>query len=329
MGEIIRALITVALGVAFFAGVLCALYFVTTKLPQAVRERSQVMLFVGPALLLLLIGLVIPAVRTTLASFRDDTGAENWIWFGNFVDIFTEKNSRDTLTNTFLWVIVGTTLSTVFGLYIARLVDRMRGERTAKALIFLPTTIALAGAGIIWKFVYAGPPTKVGLLNAITGAIPGWPEQWGGDGQKLWLVDPWPLNTLLLIVILIWVQTGFATVVFSAAIKGVPDSLLEAARVDGATEREVFFKVVLPSIKATIITVVTTTVIAALKVFDIVKAATGGNFRTSTIANDVYDNYFIQGRDNYGSALAVILFVLVIPVVIVNQRSQRQAREMS
>lgn len=328
MSDILSTLFTVAVGVAFFAAVLLFLYWGTTRLPQVMRERSQVLLFVGPALILLIVGLVIPAIRTIYAGFFDDTQSESFIWFDNFQRIFTADAARDTLINTFMWVIVGTTFSTVIGLLIARLVDGMRGEAVAKAAIFLPTAIALAGAGIIWKFVYAGPPTNVGLLNAITEKIPFIPDRWGGDGQKLWLVQDWPLNTLLLIVILVWVQTGFATVVFSAAIKGVPDSLLEAARVDGATEREVFFKVVIPSIRATIITVITTTVIAGLKVFDIVKAATGGNFRTSTIANDVYDFYFIQNRENYGSALAVVLFILVIPVVVVNQRSQRRAKEI-
>lgn len=322
MGDIFHTLRVVVVGLAVFGLVLGLLYAGTTKLPQHIRERSQILLFVGPAVLLLVIGLVYPAIRTTYSAFFNDNRAEDFAWFANFKEIFTQKNSQDTLINTLLWVLAGTALSTFFGLTIARLADRMRGEALAKALIFLPTAISLAGAGIIWKFVYAGAPTKVGLLNAIA-------KQFGGDGLRLWLVKPWPLNTFLLIVVLVWVQTGFATVVFSAAIKGVPDSLLEAARVDGATEREVFFKVVIPSIRATIVTVVTTTVIAALKVFDIVKAMTGGNFRTSTIANDVYASYFIQGREHYGSALAVVLFVLVIPVVIVNQRNQARAREMA
>lgn len=322
MGDIFRTLRVVVIGLAVFGIVLTALYAGTTKLPQKLRERSQIMLFVGPAVVLLFLGLVYPAARTTYSAFFADTTAEEFVWFDQFKAVFTGNNSQDTLINTFTWVIVGTAFSTFFGLAIARLADRMRGEAFAKAMIFLPTAISLAGAGVIWKFVYAGPPTKVGLLNAIA-------KNFGGEGDRLWLVKPWPLNTLLLIVVLVWVQTGFATVVFSAAIKGVPDSLLEAARVDGASEREVFFKVVIPSIRATIVTVVTTTVIAALKVFDIVKAMTGGNFRTSTIANDVYNSYFIQDREHYGSALAVVLFILVIPVVIVNQRNQARAREIA
>ena len=339
MGDIVGAIVFVVLGLAVFIGVLVMLYALTNVLPKSVgrrgvkvQEGGRIALFVGPALFLLGVGLVIPAIRTFYASFVGDRQDQSdpWVWFENYEEIFTSSNSQSSLINTLLWVIVGTTASTVLGLAIARFADRMRGEAIAKAAIFLPTAISLAGAGIIWKFVYAGPPTKVGLLNAVTNAIPGLPDNWGGNGDTLWLVqdDPWKRNTFLLIIILVWVQTGFATVVFSAAIKGVPDSLIEAAKVDGATDRQAFFKVTIPYIRATIVTVVTTAVIAALKVFDIVKASTGGNFNTSTIANDVYNSYFIQNREGYGSALAVLLFLLVVPVVIVNQRSQRRAREM-
>jgi alpha-glucoside transport system permease protein len=172
----------------------------------------------------------------------------------------------------------------------------------------------------------------VGLLNAVHKLL-------GGDGKKNWLVDrnfgPFTppatvpgFNTFLLIVIFIWASTGFATVVFSAAMKGVPESLVEAARVDGATKRQAFYKVTLPYIRATIITVATTTTIAGLKAFDIVAATTGGNFGTSTIANEFYRVYFVQARDGIGSALAVLIFILVVPVVVINRRAQARAEEM-
>jgi alpha-glucoside transport system permease protein len=324
VGQIFNALKVVVLGIGVFALVLGGIYAITTKLPARWREAGQRSLFLGPALILLTVGLIVPAVRTAYNAFFDDTPRHEFVAFGNFVDIFQSHDELTAIRNTILWVVFGTVFSTVFGLMIAKLADRMRGEALAKALIFLPTAIALVGAGLIWKFVYAPSNQKYGLLNALIRLFH-LPRSWGGDG--LWLLNP-PLNTFLLIVILVWVQTGFATVVFSAAIKGVPDSMLEAARVDGANEREVFFKVIVPSIRPTIITVITTTVIAALKVFDIVKSSTGGNFDTSTIANNVYDHYFISGSPNLGSALAVILFVLVIPVVIVNQRNQSRTREL-
>jgi alpha-glucoside transport system permease protein len=161
----------------------------------------------------------------------------------------------------------------------------------------------------------------------------------GGDGERLWLlerglggVEPPKMapgfNTFLLIVIFIWASAGFATVVLSAAMKGVPDALIEAARVDGATKRQAFYKVTLPYIRATIVTVATTTTIGGLKAFDIVAATTGGNFDTSTIANQFYAVYFVQGRSGLGSALAVLIFILVIPVVVINRRAQARAEEM-
>lgn len=326
MGNVINALFVVTVGLAVTCLVLGGLYALTTLLPRTWREWAQRSLFLGPALVLLAVGLVIPVIKTTINAFFDDTPAQKFIGFDNFTEIFRSTDERTAITNTVLWVIVGTAFSTVIGLVIARLADRMKGEAVAKALIFLPSAIALVGAGLIWKFVYTGGDPNLGLLNQVVAWLH-LPKSWGEGG--LWLIDDsFSLNTFLLIVILVWVQTGFATVVFSAAIKGVPDSMLEAARIDGATERQVFFKVVIPSIRPTIITVMTTTVIAALKVFDIVKASTGGNFNTSTIANNVYDHFFINGRENFGSALAVILFIMVIPVVIVNQRNQKRVREM-
>ena len=234
----------------------------------------------------------------------------------------------------------GTLFVVIVGLAIARFADGMRGEKVAKSLIFIPAAISLAGAGIIWKFVYAGPPFEVGLANEVASAIPGLPASLGGDGDKIWLVDrniggldppataP-GMNTFLLVVIFIWAAAGLATVFFSAAIKGVPDALIDAARVDGATKRQVFYKVTLPYISATVVAVATITAIGALKVFDIVAATTGGNFGTSTIANEFYRVYFVQGRNGFGSAFAVLLFVLVIPVVVINRRAQRRAEELS
>ena len=234
----------------------------------------------------------------------------------------------------------GTLFVVIVGLAIARFADGMRGERVAKSLIFIPAAISLAGAGIIWKFVYAGPPFEVGLANQVAKAIPGLPASLGGEGDKIWLVDrdiggftppataP-GLNTFLLIVIFIWAAAGLATVFFSAAIKGVPDALIDAARVDGATKRQVFYKVTLPYISATVVAVATITAIGALKVFDIVAATTGGNFGTSTIANEFYRVYFVQGRNGFGSAFAVLLFLLLIPVVVMNRRAQKRAEELS
>lgn len=320
MGDLLGAFAVVIIGVAIFLAVLLGLYAVSHWLPQGFAERWRVMVFVGPALLLLLIGLVVPAIRTTYLSLFNDAAQPEFVGLDNYKEIFTNPANRRPLINTGLWVVFGTALSTIVGLLVARLADRMRGEALAKALIFLPTAISFVGAGIVWKFVYAGPPVNVGLLNAIS--------RWlGGEGNRLWLIDN-PLNTFLLIFVMVWIQAGFATVVFSAAIKGVPDDLLEAGRIDGATERQVFWKVVVPAIRATIVMVITTSVIFALKAFDIVRAMTGGNFETDVIANRYYSASFTQRLPNFASSLAVLLFILVIPVVVINQRSQRRQQEM-
>ncbi|MEY2756052.1 MAG: hypothetical protein RJB65_2410 [Actinomycetota bacterium] len=338
MGDLLSTIIVVIVGIASLLGVLGALYWLTTLLPSKWGERGRVAVFLLPALFLLLIGLVVPALRTIYTSFLDDNG-KKFIGLGNYVDIFTTPNARLTVVNSFAWVFVGTAATLIVGLTIARFADNIRGEKVAKSLIFIPGAISLVGAGIIWKFVYAGPPFKMGLLNEITKAIPGMPVSMGGDGQRNWLVErgfgalePPDLapgfNSFLLIIIFIWASAGFATVVLSAAMKGVPESLIEAARVDGATKRQAFYKVTLPYIRATIVTVATTTTIGGLKAFDIVAATTGGNFGTSTIANEFFRVYFVQARSGFGSALAVLIFILVIPVVVINRRAQARAEEM-
>jgi alpha-glucoside transport system permease protein len=338
MGEFIGALFTALVGLGALVAVLLGLYWLSRFFPAAWRERWQVMIFLVPALFAILIGLLVPAIRTIYRSLFNDQG-NKFIGLKNYSDIFTGDSTRLTVVNSITWVVVGTAATTFVGLAIARFADGMRNEKAAKSAIFIPGAISLAGAGIIWRFVYASPPFKVGLLNQVAKSIPGLPASLGGNGDKNWLIDrdlgalkapasaP-GFNTFLLIIIFIWASAGFATVVFSAAIKGVPESLIEAAKVDGATNKQAFYKVTLPYIRATIVTVATTTTIAGLKAFDIVFATTGGNFGTSTIANDFYRIFFVQDREGFGSALAVLIFVLVIPIVVINRRVQRRADQL-
>ena len=220
--------------------------------------------------------------------------------------------------NNLFWVVFVTLFSTVIGLGIAVLADRSRGENLAKSLIFLPMAISFVGASIIWRFVYAFTPAgddQIGLLNAVWVGLGGEPQAW---------VQQTPWNNLALIVIMIWIQTGFAMVVLSSAIKGVPTELLEAARMDGASESQTFWQVTLPQIRPTIAVVVTTLVITVLKVYDIVKVMTNGEFGTSVIANEMFDEAFINRNYGLGSALAVLLFVAVVPVMVVNVRRFRR-----
>ncbi len=225
---------------------------------------------------------------------------------------------RGVIWNNVFWVIFVTGLSTIFGLAIAVLADRSRGESLAKSLIFMPMAISFVGAAVIWRFVYAFTPAgedQIGVLNAAWVGL--------GNDPKAWLQQP-PWNNLFLIAIMIWIQTGFAMVVLSSAIKAVPTELHEAARVDGASEAQAFWRVTVPQIRTTIAVVVTTLVITVLKIYDIVKVMTNGEFSTSVIANEMFDQAFINRDYGVGSALAVLLLIAVLPLMIVNVRRNRQ-----
>lgn len=337
---ILRTFGTVAIGLALFFGVMFGMYWLASQLPEPWRERARVAVFVGPALLLLVGGLIIPSIYTGRLSLYTGTSATKWYGLGNFRELFTDADNLIVLRNTIWWVIVVTLISTVIGIAIARLADGMRGEPVAKALIFLPTAISLVGAGVIWNFVYAtkgnDPDKQFGLLTYLW--LKAEPILPGAQDPNYWLQDKEffgihsaflpGLNTLFMMVVIIWIQAGFATVVISAAMKGVPDDLVEAARIDGATERQTFFKIVLPYVKGTVITVATTMLIAVLKIFDIIQTmGKGGQFETSTLANDMYQRSFPLEQPGYGAALAVILFISVVPIVYVNARNQRNMRE--
>jgi alpha-glucoside transport system permease protein len=219
-----------------------------------------------------------------------------------------------------MWLIFGAGLTVVLGLLVATLADRSRHEKLVKAVIFMPMAISLVGAGVIWKFIYAvkdESQPQIGLLNAIVVAFGGEPQAWIAQLQ------PW--NNLFLIVIVVWLQTGYAMVLFSAAIKSVPTELLEAARIDGAGELRIFFQIIVPSIMGMIITVTATVIIFTLKIFDVVIVMTGGNFGTDVIATQFYNQYFVNRNFGLGSTIAIVLLILVTPVVIYNLRQFRKS----
>ncbi|MFC0006065.1 carbohydrate ABC transporter permease [Micromonospora siamensis] len=292
-------------------------------LPARSRRPGEgifALFFLLPTVLLLLIGLVVPAIRTTLLSFMDGR-SENFVGLDNYSWMFSEDSIVRVLINTLVWVLLVPLAATTIGLLYAVMVDRAKFEAVAKSLIFMPMAISFVGASIIWKFVYAfrgAEQDQIGLLNQIV--------VWFGGEPKQWLLDS-PLNTLLLIVIMVWIQAGFAMVVLSAAIKAIPADIVEAARLDGVTAWQMFWRVTLPSIRPAMIVVVVTITIATLKVFDIVRTATNGNYETSVIANEMYNQAFRYGQSGHGAALAVVLFVLVIPIVIYQIRNLRQQRE--
>ena len=327
MIEILKTLLIVGAGILGFVAILSAFYWLASQLKEPWRERARVAVFVGPAMVLLA-GLVIPAIFNFRFSFNDRN--DDWYGFRNYVDIFTNEDNLIVMRNTLWWGVLVTLASTVIGIIIARFADRMRGEPIAKALIFLPTAISMVGAGVIWNFVYS--PKQYGLLNSMWQLLPGEQETqfWLQDNKFFGLESSFipGLNTFFIMVVIIWIQAGFATVVISAALKGVPDDLVEAAKIDGATDRQAFYKVVLPYVKGTIITVATTTTIAVLKIFDIIQTmGKGGSFDTSTIANEMYEQGFPQDNEGLGAAWAVLLFLLVVPIVFVNARNQKAMRE--
>lgn len=295
-------------------GGVAMLFFVANwfveRLPGKWTHRILPFVFVGPALALLGWYLAIPTLRTLYLSFLD---ADSSVFVGieNYVAVFSQRIMVEAWRNNLLWVVIGTGLTVVFGLLIAILADRSSFENVAKALIFMPMAISMVGAGVIWKFIYDVNP-NIGMLNAIGSLFGMEPQAW------LTLVQPW--NNVFLIITMVWLQTGYAMVLLSAAIKGIPDDLLEAARVDGANEFQIFFSIILPNISGTLLTVITTVVIFTLKIFDIVMVMTGGQFGTEVIGVRFYREMFTNRNAGYGSAIAIVLLLAVIPVMIYNLR---------
>jgi len=318
--DLIGKILQVAGGLAIFAAVIGLILFIVDKAPKRSRDYFQLAAFIGPALLLLVGGLIYPAIRTTSIAFFNRTGDP--VGFDNFVWAFTQPDAIRTLINTVIWVVLVPLISTAVGLAYAVFIDKSRGEKFFKALVFMPMAISFVGAGIIWKFVYdfkSQGREQIGLLNAVVVAFGGEPVQW---------LQSAPLNTFLLIAVMVWIQTGFAMVVLSAAIKGVPLEQIEAAQLDGTNAWQRFRNVTVPGIRGSLVVVVTTISIATLKVFDIVRTMTAGNFDTSVVANEMYTQAFRANEPGRGAALAVILFVLVLPIVIYNVRVLRSQKEV-
>lgn len=306
---------------ALIAAVLGGLFFLLDyRSKQGAGYLFQLVGFLAPAVILLGIGLIYPTIGTTIQAFQDNR-SRNFVGLDNFVWIFTQPYGIRVVINTIVWVLIVPTLSTMFGLAYAAFIDKSRGEKIFKALVFMPMAISFVGASIIWKFVYDAKPTdqdQIGLLNQIV--------VWFGGQPVYWLQNsPW--NTFFLIIVLIWIQTGFAMVILSAAIKGVSAEQLEAAELDGTNAWQRFMNVTVPGIRSSLIVVLTTISIASLKVFDIVRTMTAGTNETSVIANEMYTQWkgFETGRS---AAFAVVLFVLVMPIIIYNARQIKKQREI-
>jgi len=317
--KFVVAIVALIVGV----GAVWALYLITDSLvsllPESVREGLRPYVFVGPAMVILGIYLVYPAIRSVYLSFFN---ANSTVFVGleNYIFALTDPGMLIVLRNNIMWLVFVTSFVVSMGLVISVMVDRVRWESVAKSIIFLPMAISAVGASVIWKFVYSFQPIsrpQIGLLNAILVAL-------GGEPQGWLIMMPW--NNFFLMFIMIWLLTGFAMVVLSSAIKGVPSELLEAARIDGANEIHIFFRVIVPYIRGTIITITTTVIIMVLKVFDIVFVMTSGQFETQVIANRMFQEMFTFRNAGRASALAIILLIAVTPVMIYNVRNMRAGR---
>ncbi|MDQ0680258.1 alpha-glucoside transport system permease protein [Arthrobacter pascens] len=310
----------VVIALAAFAAIIGLIMLLVDRAPKSAKDKVTIVGFLAPAAILMLVGLVYPALQTSLLAFTDAKGQPNGV--DNFVWMFTQPEALATLRNTVIWTVLVPLLATGFGLAYAVFIDKARGERVLKALVFMPMAISFVGAGIIWKLVYdyRGPGIEqTGVINYLRVAL--------GMDPKQFLLDA-PENTIFLIIVMVWIQTGFAMVILSAAIKGVPVELVEAARLDGANPWQQFRNVTVPGIRGALVVVLTTITIATLKVFDIVRTMTAGNYDTSVVANEMYTQAFRAGEPGRGAALALILFLLVLPIVVYNARVLRQQREI-
>ncbi len=317
MIRLINALLAIVGGV----GGALLLYFVLNKLvealPQKWEERLKPFAFILPAVAAIGLFLIYPAVRTIILSFANSTSTA-WVGLENYTDLLGSRDFRITLINTLLWIAVVPAVTVALGLAIATLADRLGafGEKVTKSTIFLPMAISGVGAATIWRFIYEARPegeTQIGLQNAIWTML--------GFDPVAWLqTDTLRLNSFLLMIILVWAQVGFSMVLLSAAVKGVPIDTVEAARIDGANERQIFFRVIVPQIWATVITVFITVLITVMKVFDIVYVMTNGRFNTDVVARAFFGELFINGNRGRAAAIVVLLMIAIIPIMVYQVR---------
>ena len=320
MIRLINALLAIVGGV----GAALLLYWVLNKLvemlPAKWEERLKPWVFIGPAVAAIGLFLVYPAIRTFILSFANAQSTA-WVGFENYTDLLGSEAFRQTLYNTLLWIAVVPAVTVALGLGVAVLADRLgpQSEKLSKSIIFLPMAISGVGQATIWRFIYEARPEgepQIGLQNAVWTAL--------GFDPVAWLqVDTLHFNSFLLMIILIWAHVGFSMVLLSAAVKGVPVDTLEAARIDGANERQIFFRVIVPQIWATVITVFITVLISVMKIFDVVYVMTNGNFNTDVIAVNFFNELFRNGNNGRASAIVVMLMIAVLPVIIYQVRHFR------
>lgn len=332
MHPAIQGLLTIVIGVGaclsyfYFANMLLDRVLFPARGPNAGRNINRAGLirpwvFLFPALFALGLYLAYPVFETLRLSLTDRDQGGAFVGLANYRQMMGEPKFWEAMRNNMMWLIVVPALSTVFGLIIAQLTDRLRWGNIAKSLIFMPMAISFVGASVIWKLVYDARPEgseQIGVLNALY-------IWFGGTEPQQWLSMPF-WNNFFLMVVLIWIQTGFAMVILSAALRGIPEETVEAAIVDGANPFQIFFKIKVPQIYPTIMVVWTTITLVVLKIFDIVFAMTNGQWGTQVLANYMFDKLFRAADWGVGSASAIVIMLLVTPILVWNVVQAR--REM-
>ncbi len=332
MHPALQGLLTILIGVGgcvgyfYFSNQLIDKVLFPPRGPNAGRNINRAnmvrpWLFLLPALLALGLYLAYPVLETLRLSLteRIPGGGSKWVGLDNYRQMVNEPKFWEAMRNNMMWLLVVPALSTAFGLLAAQLTDRISWGNIAKSLIFMPMAISFVGAAVIWKLIYDTRPVdqeQIGVLNAIYLAL-------GGDQPMTWLTIPF-WNNFFLMAVLVWIQTGFAMVILSAALRGIPEETIEAAIVDGANPFQIFFKIKVPQIAGTIVVVWTTITIVVLKVFDIVFAMTNGQWQTQVLANYMFDKLFRANDWGVGSAAAMVIMLLVTPILVWNVWNARK-----
>ena len=310
------------IAIGLFGVVFLAVFFIASKANGKITKPISYVIFLGPALVLLFVGLLFPAIQTLLFSFKNSYG-NKWVGFANYNWLLHSESFHSAFINTILWIAIVPFATTGFGLLLAILSDRLKRESIPQSLIFMAYAMPFVGAAIIWQYIYlyANPSMpQTGLLSSLARLV--------GVKPLNWMLTQ-PLNVFLLMIIFVWAQTGFCMVILSAAIKGVPLDIVEASALDGAGGWRMFRYITFPSIRPSFIVVLATMAITTLKLFDIVRTVTGGNFGTSVLSNEMFSTIFVYNDQGRGSAMAIILFLLVTPIMIYNIKNLRKQRKIS
>ncbi len=325
LSDVLFGILAVILGTAATLGLYWLLDRLVHLFPNKTQERIKSLGFLIPAATLLILVLVLPLVNTIVWSFMDDK-VKTFVGLDNHVALFTSPDFLNILLNNLLWVLIVPAVTVALGVLFANLGNQVgpTREKIFKSLIFMPMTISFVSASTIWGYLYVNPAAgrpKIGLLSAVV-------EFFGGTPLNWMQIDTGRLNTFLLMAVIVWLQVGYSMVIISAGIKAVPEETIEAARIDGANGFQVFFRIIVPQISATIMSVFVTVLILVMKVFDIVLAMTGGNFNTNVLAFEYYKQFFVDSNLGPASAVVTILLILIAPLMWLQIRTVRHQESL-